>query len=167
VTRTIIPAPERFWAKVDRSGGPDACWPWTAGMSHTTGYGGFHPVKGQSVSAHVYAWEQENGPVPPGAYVDHTCHNGTGCPGGRSCPHRRCCNPRHLDATTSADNVDRSHNANQHKTHCPRNHAYTPENTYYQRPAAPGRRPRRACRECARGYDRARAPRRKEARRGE
>jgi hypothetical protein len=32
------PLAERYWSKVDKSGGPDACWPWTAGRS-AGGYG--------------------------------------------------------------------------------------------------------------------------------
>ena len=30
---------QRFWSKVDRSGGPESCWLWVAGKSH--GYGAF------------------------------------------------------------------------------------------------------------------------------
>jgi hypothetical protein len=165
VTRTVTPPEVRFERYVDRSGGPDACHPWTRGRQGQ-GYGVFYVTKGQPVLAHRYAWELENGPIPDGAVVDHECHNGTDCPGGRACPHRRCCNPAHLEPTTNADNVDRSHNANAHKIKCPDGHLYTPENTYYQRPRREGNRPLRKCRACSRKYDRARAPRRKEARRG-
>jgi HNH endonuclease len=143
---TSTPPRERFERRVDRSGGPDACHPWTGGTSDT-GYGTFHPVDGTVVLTHRYAWEQEHGPIPEGAHVDHTCHNGTGCPGGPSCPHRRCCNVRHLEPTTGPDNVDRSHNARQRRTHCPSGHAYTPENTYHP----PGRR-HRMCRACRSGH---------------
>jgi len=157
--RTVTPAPVRFAAYVDTSGGPDACHPWTGGKTRQ-GYGGFHPTKGTTVLAHRFAWELENGPVPEGAHVDHVCHNGTGCPPG-PCSHRLCCNVRHLDPTTPADNVDRSHNANAHKVRCPAGHRYTPENTYEQRPRKVGNRPLRKCRECARERDRARSPRRR------
>jgi hypothetical protein len=30
---------ERFWSRVDRSGGPDACWPWVGNSRYTSGYG--------------------------------------------------------------------------------------------------------------------------------
>jgi hypothetical protein len=146
--RGVTPA-ERFWTKVDRSGGPDACWPWTCPVQKN-GYAVFHPTRTRPTGAHRYAWEQANGPIPEGASIDHTCHNGTGCPGGPTCPHRRCCNVRHLDATTLEDNTDRSHNANQHKTRCKRDHPFTPDNTKWQRPKRPGHRPSRACRECIR-----------------
>jgi len=32
--------PSRFWAKVDRSAGPNACWPWL-GKKDRDGYGEF------------------------------------------------------------------------------------------------------------------------------
>lgn len=30
MTSDVTQAAARFWEKVDKSGGPDACWPWTA-----------------------------------------------------------------------------------------------------------------------------------------
>lgn len=30
--RLLRPLADRFWEKVDRSGGPDACWPWIGAM---------------------------------------------------------------------------------------------------------------------------------------
>jgi hypothetical protein len=149
---------ERFEAKVDRSGGPDACHPWT-GRVERNGYAVFYPVRTTHVGAHRYAWELINGPIPEGADLDHTCHNGTDCKGGPTCPHRRCCNDRHLEPTTAPDNNDRTHNWTGHRTHCrPGNHKYTPENTKWQRPKRPGYRPTRACRECIRIRERAVQP---------
>jgi hypothetical protein len=145
VTRAV-PAAVRFARHVDTSGGPDACHPWT-GTKIKSGYGHFREGD-RVVRAHRFAWELANGPVPEGAKVDHVCHNGTDCPGGPTCPHRRCCNVRHLEPTTDADNTDRSHLANAHKTRCPRDHEYTPENTWWRPPERPGRRPRRRCRAC-------------------
>jgi hypothetical protein len=49
----------RFWSKVDRSGGPDACWPWTAGM-FSTGYGAFK-VDGRTLKASRMAYELSHG----------------------------------------------------------------------------------------------------------
>lgn len=129
---------ERFWAKVDRSGGPDACWPWTAAVNKVTGYGVFHPSRRftelpRTVNAHRFA-AHLSGVVElsdPSQQVDHTCHNGTGCPPG-PCPHRLCCNPAHFENVGLSENVARSHNANGRKTHCPRGHEYTPENTRLQ-----------------------------------
>lgn len=94
----------RFGSKVNRSGGPDSCHPWTAGLT-ADGYGRFK-INGKSRHAHAVAWEIANGsPVPDGMQVDHECHNRAvragSCKPGR-CPHRRCCNESHLVAKTLA-----------------------------------------------------------------
>jgi hypothetical protein len=88
---------ERFWAKVDRSGGPDACWPWLASIG-TSGYGQFaigrrdaHTMRG----AHTVAYELDRGhpPPPDRPYVLHSCDNPP------------CCNPGHLSEGTQAENL--------------------------------------------------------------
>lgn len=71
---------ERYWSKVDKSGGPYACWPWIAGCSGN-GYGGFN-ADGEMWGAHVYAFGIANGYKPP-----MVCH---------SCDNPPCCNPKHL-----------------------------------------------------------------------
>jgi hypothetical protein len=96
----------RFEARVDRSGGPDACHPWT-GQPTPDGYG-MMQFGGKGRLVHTVAWELENGPVPPGMEIDHECHNravlaGT-CHRGL-CEHRLCCNERHLAAKTHLENV--------------------------------------------------------------
>ena len=87
---------ERFWTKVDRSGGPDACWPW---MGHRTrqGYGQVK-ILGKSTPAHRVAWELTNGPIPLGDHFGTTC----AC---HRCDNPPCCNPAHLFLGTMADNV--------------------------------------------------------------
>ena len=138
---------ERFWRKVDRTGGPDACWPFT-GSVNDHGYGIFYTPGGSR--AHRYAFMLENG-APAAGDVDHTCHNGSGCTKVDDCPHRRCCNPRHLDDVSHAENVRRG---NAHvsrviygpavQTHCKWGHEFTEENTWRNRHG------HRFCRACAR-----------------
>jgi len=66
----------RFWAKVDKSGGPEACWPWT-GSRTSRGYGRLKVGgrNGRVLRAHRVAWELTNGPIPPGFKVCHACDN--------------------------------------------------------------------------------------------
>lgn len=97
---------ERFAKYVDRSGGPDACHIWTG--VKIQGYGQFRVSTEVKIPAHVYAWEEVNGPVPDGLVLDHKCHpvDGT-CGGGRTCQHRACVNPAHLGPETRGDNARR------------------------------------------------------------
>ena len=142
--------PDRYWSKVDTSAGPDGCWPWLAGVNPKTGYGIFHREGRRTINAHRYG-ALLAGLIAEGdpRHVDHSCHNGASCPPG-PCPHRLCQNPTHFDAVTSRVNVNRSHNSNIQKTHCPRGHEYTQENTrVYVRANTEGR----SCRECARLAD--------------
>lgn len=81
--------PERFWSKVIKAG-PDECWLWTAVLTHN-GYGHFG-VKGRMRLAHRFAWEMENGPIPPGMRALHRCDV------------RRCVNARHIFIGSDADN---------------------------------------------------------------
>lgn len=125
-------ASERFWAKVDKSGGEDACWLWTASLTDQ-GYGSFWLSKDQDkYRAHRFSYEEWEGEIPDGLVLDHTCHNDTECSSDSSCSHRRCVNPKHLEAVTQKVNSLRGNSLpsqNAKKTHCPRGHEYSEENT--------------------------------------
>ncbi len=96
-----LPDEERFWHYVDKSAGPDACWPWTGGIQ-SEGYGAFY-WQGKKIGAHVLAYLLANGleVMPENTpHVDHVRAKG--------CRMRHCCNPAHLEAVTQAENNRRA-----------------------------------------------------------
>lgn len=121
----------RFQAKfiVAASG----CWLWTA-CCFTDGYPAFS-FQGRSVRAHRHAYEQTYGEIPAGLVIDHLCRN------------HQCVNPAHLEAVTQRENIMRGVGPAKigafyaAKTHCPRGHEYSEENTLRRN----GQRQCRAC----------------------
>jgi len=86
-------AVSRFAAQVDRSGGPDACWPWTGSRNHGGG-GGYGQITfgGRTTGAHRVALELAYDVAPGHRCVCHRCDNPP------------CCNPAHLFLGTQVDN---------------------------------------------------------------
>src|SRR6266851_1916970 len=100
----------------------------------TAGYG-YVGYKGHNWLLHKLVWEYFNGPVPEGLELDHLCR------------HRNCWNhgPNHLEAVTRQVNLARGENHRRNKTHCPKGHEYTLENTRLEGS-------RRHCRNCHRAW---------------
>jgi len=82
----------RFWPKVQK-GEENECWPWAAKAKHPFGYGRMTAGRGVNLKAHQIAWALENGPIPDGLRVLHSCDNPP------------CCNHAHLFCGTMHDNT--------------------------------------------------------------
>jgi hypothetical protein len=137
--RTEIPIPlpltpadaERFVKSFHLTA--NGCWEWQYG---TTGDG--YPVfkmHGKKYLAHRVMYTARRGPIKD--QIDHLCRN------------TRCVNPAHLEDVSCRTNVYRSESIpgrNARKTHCPKGHPFSPENTVRQNPFS------RRCRICQREY---------------
>lgn len=110
---------ERFWSKVDKSAGPNECWPWIAGK-HRHGYGVIG-IGDKTYLAHRISLQIATGEA--GKVARHLCDNPP------------CVNPTHLLWGTHDDNMKdhgfRGKHHNSAKTHCAKGHPYSPENTRY------------------------------------
>lgn len=156
VTNIVGDDAARFASKYEVQ--PDGCWRWTSPPDEDN-YGRFG-ADGVTYRAHVYAWIQENGPLPEGMTVDHECHNLAAarkeCTGGVTCVHRLCVNPAHLIARSIGDNMRASATSvvsvNLAKTHCPEGHEFTEANTLWVRTKRGGWA--RVCLICKRAHDR-------------
>lgn len=85
---------ERFWSYVDRSGGPDACWPWIRSRT-PRGYGQYGVHRNGKLfnqRTHRIAYYLTHGSWPE-PLACHTCHN------------RFCCNPAHIYEGTPKQNT--------------------------------------------------------------
>lgn len=94
------------------------CWLWI-GANRTQGYGGVW-YEGRVCRAHIVVFRLVNQiSIIPGYELDHLCRVPA------------CVNPDHLEIVTSRINTLRGFAPtaiNARKTHCPRGHAFTPDN---------------------------------------
>ena len=79
---------ELFNEKIDRSAGPDGCWPW---LAFGAGFSMYHGGKQLSIVPQRAAWIVANGPIRGRLFVM------------RCKADRRCCNPAHLRLGTAWD----------------------------------------------------------------
>lgn len=118
-----------------------ACWSWK-GRPNRFRYRHFS-INGKSKYIHRISYELYVGKIPKGLVIDHLCRN------------PECSNPKHLEAVTQATNIIRGIGTpalNSKKTHCPKGHEYTKENTYSigngVRKFTKEKRIQRVCRKC-------------------
>ena len=97
---------QRLYSEVDTldSG---SCWNWN-GAKVKDGYGIMARQinnKKYTIFVHRLSWVTQNGEIPDGLVVDHTCHTADidNCKG--VCQHRSCINPAHLRVVTFAENL--------------------------------------------------------------
>ena len=112
---------------------PTGCWLWT-GQLNSNGYawGARGPGHTRRV-IHRILWEHyKNQEVPEGMQLDHLCRV------------RNCVNPEHFEVVTPSQNTKRQDHAERRKTHCPKGHEYSEQNTRITKEG------KRVCRQCDR-----------------
>lgn len=82
----------RYWPKVNVAAN-DQCWNWSSKSKHPFGYGRMTAGRKVNLKAHQIAWCLENGEIPEGKFVCHSCDNPS------------CCNHNHLFLGSQFQNV--------------------------------------------------------------
>lgn len=112
----------RIMRKVNVTGG---CWIWLGcritDWRKVKTYGNCRYRK-QSILVHKLLYTTLRGIVPLGLELDHTCQN------------TACVNPDHLEPVSHLENMQRGKLCvlRTPKTHCPKGHEYTLENTFHE-----------------------------------
>jgi hypothetical protein len=89
-----------FWQRVEKT---DHCWNWSGSVSYW-GYGVLNiPGHKWLKRAHRVSWEMENGEIPPGLIICHTCDNPL------------CVKPAHLFLGTNKQNTQDMLSKNRQK----------------------------------------------------
>ena len=125
---------KRFWARVDKPDGSNACWVWQ-GSDNGTGYGQISKNY-KKIYVHRLSYQIHTGDIPDGMTVHHSCMN------------TLCVNPGHLELVTRGENTLMGYAINvaaskrKAITHCRYGHEYNEKNTY----VSGGSRHCRSCR---------------------
>lgn len=136
---------DRFWAKIDDSGGSSACWPWL-GHKVKTKYGeyGIFKFRRENWYSHRFLWAILHKRKLEDELV---LHSGS--------VHPACCNQTHLFLGTPHDVqqfiLRRDRHGQLRKTHCSHGHPYSGKNLIV---GPDSHRSHRICRTCHRKYQR-------------
>lgn len=122
MAKKLLPLETRIWNSIEMPDGQDDCWIWTGSLNR--GYGRLwvgRDAKPIHVTIHRWTYERFISPIPDSLTLDH-----------RKCRNKRCVNPWHCVPCTRGQNVqepDGVAGLGRAKTHCPRGHPYSVENT--------------------------------------
>lgn len=116
---------DRLQSLIDRTlghGPQGTCWLWKGVKDHHL-YARFKPGGSSYISVHRLMYTRKYGSIPVGKVCDHLCRV------------RHCVNPDHIELVTSRVNTQRGEGGKfqRDKSHCPKGHEYTSENTYHYR----------------------------------
>lgn len=87
---------KRFWSRVVKQEGEDACWEWVGATWQNGRYGKVNSG-GKHLRAYHLPWELENGKIPKGMCACHKCDNPA------------CVRPSHIFIGSKSDNFKDMH----------------------------------------------------------